>query len=205
MAAADDKDAREKSTFVVFWTSLPGILTGVGAVIGALAALIALFVGNGDSPSPATSIQTRPPPSISTPSSLSASPDAAGDGCLGRYFKGVSQDRITRLEVGAIGVNVTTPQQPTDGTVGLRLTKNGHPIGALRFDYVASNRLFKIQSVVDARCKVIEDYANTARGEDKQTLQNYQHLRLRLGGASYDVNFIGYTDFIQISFGPGAP
>ncbi len=38
-----------KGRFAAFWTSLPGILTAAAAFIGALAAVLALFIGGGDS------------------------------------------------------------------------------------------------------------------------------------------------------------
>jgi hypothetical protein len=37
-----------------FWTTVPGILTGVAGVLGAIAAIAALFIGKGDDPSSST-------------------------------------------------------------------------------------------------------------------------------------------------------
>jgi hypothetical protein len=50
MNDAERKDSEPpKGRFAAFWTSLPGVLTAAAAFIGALAAVLALFVGGGDS------------------------------------------------------------------------------------------------------------------------------------------------------------
>jgi D-xylose transport system substrate-binding protein len=49
--ASENNDKRTTSGFLTFWTTLPGILTGTAGIIGAVATLLALFVGDGDSES----------------------------------------------------------------------------------------------------------------------------------------------------------
>ena len=59
--ASENHDKRATSGFLAFWTSLPGILTGAAATIGAVAALLALFVGD-DSPDNGRPEPAQPPP-----------------------------------------------------------------------------------------------------------------------------------------------
>lgn len=106
-----------KSGFLAFWTSLPGVLTGVAAVVGAIATLAALFI------------------------------DDAGTGS---------------------GVRDDSPASETKA-------------------------VFKSESVVDELCETIEESSNTTQGGDKHVLQNYDTLRLALGGAYYDLRLGGDT------------
>jgi len=204
----NDKDGREKSAFVVFWSSLPGILTGVAAVIGAVAGLAALFLGNSDSgsraPVASSTSAAQAAPSVSAPARSNNGPNAAGGGCFPRYFNGIPQDRIAQLEAGTANFDVIAASQPKAGTVGLRFTNNNRSIGAIRFDFLPTNLIFKVESVVDARCKLIEDYSNITRGGDKNLLQNYDSLRLRLDGAAYDMNVDGAAT-IRLNFMSVAP
>ena len=47
---SENNDKRTTSGFLAFWTTLPGILTGAAAIIGAVATLLALFVGDDGGP-----------------------------------------------------------------------------------------------------------------------------------------------------------
>lgn len=109
-----------------------------------------------------------------------------GGTCYDTYFKGIPPDRITDLEEGAIDVKFLRPDLPLDQPVGLRFTSAGQGIGALRVQFFSSGELFKLQSVIDARCRRVEDYGNESRPERaKGTFGQYENLRARLGSDFY--------------------
>ncbi len=62
-----------------------------------------------------------------------------------------------------------------------------------------TSEIFKIESIVDEQCERIEEYSNTSRGGDKHVLQNYDSLRIGLGGAYYDLRLGGNTT-IRLNF-----
>lgn len=185
------KDERENSGFWAFWSSLPGVLTGVAAVIAAAGTLAALFVGGGgsESPGPGAAAVTQP----------SVAPDAGGEGCFGRYFEGIPRDRVGTVEAGTSDYDVITQTQPKAGTIGMTFTDSARPIGAIRFAFFPENRLFKIESIVDARCRLIEDYENPVRG-DKNVLQDSDTVRLQLAGGSYELTTSAWGSAIRIRF-----
>jgi len=89
----DDKSLGAR--FLAFWSSLPGVLTGVAALLAAVASLAALFTGGGgtDSGSPdavASAVGAEP----------SAVPGAAGEDCFHKYFKGIPSYRLGTVEAG---------------------------------------------------------------------------------------------------------
>jgi hypothetical protein len=136
----------------------PGILTGVAAVITAVATLGALFVGrSGDG--------TEAPTPGAAPTQPTGATAAGAGGCFGEYFKGIPQDRVGSVEAGAQAYDVITETQPKAGTIGMTFTNNARPIGAIRFAFFPANRFFKIESIVDAQCKPIEDYTNLEGGD----------------------------------------
>jgi hypothetical protein len=182
---------RRGSTFIAFWSSLPGILTGVAALITAIATLAALNVGDGGSGQTSAG---RPAPSQPT-----ASPRPSGDGCFGRYFAGIPSDRIAPVETGTADFDVITADQPKAGTIGLKFTNSNDPLGAMRIAFFPANSLFKIESIVDDRCTRIGDYSNVARGGDRNVLQNSDTVRFRIDGRYYDLR-IGASTTIRLNF-----
>lgn len=187
----ENKEEGAGSGFLAFWTSLPGVLTGVAAVVGAIAALAALFI---DDAGPGSRVPGGSPPSETTAAS---SPGATA--CLRRYFEGIPDDRIAAVEAGTVDLDVIAANQTKRGTVGLSLTNDNRPIGATRFAFFPAGEIFKIESIVDERCETIDAYSNTSRGGDKNVLQNYDTLRLGLGGAYYDLRLGGNTT-IRLNF-----
>jgi hypothetical protein len=125
---------------------------------------------------------------------------AASTECLDRYFMGILKDRVATLEEGAQDVDVIRPDQPKEGTVGIRLDALGSPIGALRFQFFpGSGDVFKIETVVDAQCRETQEFSNVSRASDKRTLQNYDTLRIQLGGRLYELRFGGGAE-IRLNF-----
>ena len=182
------EDEQAASGFWAFWRSLPGILTGVAAVITAVATLGALFVGRGGD-------GTESP----TAGAASTEATAATSACFDEYFKGIPQDRVGSVEAGAQAYDVITETQPKAGTIGMTFTNNARPIGAIRFAFFPANRLFKIESIVDAQCKPIEDYRNL-EGGDKHSVALDSTARLRLDGRYYDLSASGGGSIIRVSF-----
>jgi hypothetical protein len=75
---------RAESGFWAFWTSLPGVLTGAAAVIGAIAAVAALFIGSDDDeqPTPAvTATVPAAPPETDLERLLALLPASMRDDC----------------------------------------------------------------------------------------------------------------------------
>lgn len=187
----ENKGGGGRSGFVVFWTSLPGILTGVAAVIGAVATLAALFFNDEGTGSRV--------PNASAPSDTKAGSSPGGGRCFRRYLEGIPRDRIAPVEAGTQDLDVIAANQPKAGTVGLMLTNNGRSIGAMRFAFFPTSEIFKIESVVDEQCETVEEYRNTSRGGDKHGLQNYDTVRLSLGGTLYDLQ-LGGGSTIRLNF-----
>ena len=182
----EGKEGSAKAGFLAFWTSLPGVLTGVAAVVAAIATLAALFIDDAG-----TGARVPDPSPPSETNAASSSP--GGVACLGRYFDGIPRDRIATVEAGAVNLEVIAANQPKSATVGFRLTNDNRTIGAIRLAFSPTSEIFKIESVVDERCKTIEEYSNSTQGGDKHVLQNYDTLRLALGGAYYDLRLGGDT------------
>jgi hypothetical protein len=184
--SADDE--RPKSGLRAFWSSLPGVLTGVAAVIGAVAAVAALFVSNGGNGEEQAAV-----------AGASATAAATGGDCPDDYFKGVPEDKIDTVEAGTADFDAIMANQPKAGPFGLTLTNNGAPIGAMRLSYFPANTLFKVESIVDAKCARIDDYENISRGGDPNVLQNWDTMRMQLGGQYYDLR-VGESTTIRLNF-----
>jgi hypothetical protein len=185
------KDERADSGFWAFWSSLPGILTGVAAVLAAGGTLAALFVGSDPSESP------KPGAAVAT--EQVAAKDPGGEGCFSGYFEGIPRDRIGSVEAGATHYDVISESQPKAGTIGMTFTNNARPIGAIRFAFFPKNGTFKIESIVDAHCSAIEDYGNLAGG-DKHVLQDSGTVRVGLAGGFWDLTTIAWGSAIRVRF-----
>jgi hypothetical protein len=113
--------------------------------------------------------------------------EGTGDGsCFAGYFEGIPAGRVFTLEDGVQDRDVVGTTEPKAGPFGLRLNADGAAIGAIRMGFFPENGLFRIQSVVDAVCRPVEDYGNLNQpGTDKHALPNFNDLGVRLGGRSY--------------------
>ena len=199
-AVAMPKDERANSGFWAFWSSLPGILTGIAAVVAAVGTLAALFIGGDGAQAPAPGARITVEPTAGLSAGERASASGLGDErCFGRYFKGIPADRVGTVESGTTSYDVITPSQTKTGQIGMTFTRNARPIGAIRFALFPQNLVFKIESIVDARCRVIEDYESTTGG-DKHVWQDSTAVRLRLGGRVYDLTANGAGNRIRIAF-----
>lgn len=126
-------------------------------------------------------------------------PAALGE-CF-RQFLPSDRDRWISMEYGDPQPRVVTRlDQAENGGAGVLFTEDGRSIGAVRFRFVRSGQgaggavsgFFKIEQVVGAGCRRVEDYSNTS-GAQKDTLANYDYLDVLLDGRHYTLR-LGYTD-----------
>lgn len=166
-------------------------------VVGVVAIAIASFREPGG---PDGASGPNGPGEDSPDSTTQEQPGGVSAACFDQYFVNVPNDRIATLEEGAQDVDVIGPSQPKEGTVGIRLDVLGNPIGALRFQFFPrSGDVFKIESVVDARCRETQGFVNASRTSDPRTLQNFDTLRIQLGGSFYELRFGGGST-IRLNF-----
>src|SRR3954451_22974036 len=92
----EDDSGKAKSGFLAFWTTLPGILTGVAAVITAFVGL-ATFLRS-DTPSTEPAARTEPAQTTA----------ATGSGILSRGRLSLRSGDQADLETGVIGVSTGT-------------------------------------------------------------------------------------------------
>lgn len=110
----------------------------------------------------------------------------AAGGCLAGYFEGIPAERVFTLEDGVRDRDVIGTTERKEDPFGLRLNADGRPLGAIRMRFFPDNGLFRIESVVDAACRPVEDYGNVNQpGTDKHALPNFNDLGVRFGGRSY--------------------
>ena len=95
------------------------------------------------------------------------------------------------MESGAAAIEVLTADQPKDRPVVVVVTERGQPVGAVSFNFYPSDGLFKLDEVVDAQCKPMEQFRNQSRGGDKRVLQDWDTLEMTLGGTVYALR-LGY-------------
>ncbi len=190
------KDERTGSGFWAFWSSLPGILTGIAAVIAAAGTLAALFAGGDGTEASAPGATAGAEPTFA--------PGPGDDACFGRYFSGIPRDRVGAVEAGARAYDVIQENQSKKGMIGMTFTNNGRPIGAIRFQFFRDNALFKIESIVNARCAPTEEYENIIGG-DKHAIEDNGTVRIRLGGGFYDMTVNGGGNLIRIAFLSAVP
>ena len=120
-----DKEEGTGSRFMAFWSSLPGVLTGVAGVLAAIATLAALFVGrdsDGDASGGAAGIGAAP----------ATVPGADVDDCFAEHFKGIPANRLGTVEAGAYD-DVIEANEPKAGPIGMTFTDFGRPLGGMRF------------------------------------------------------------------------
>jgi hypothetical protein len=208
---SDDPAPRRRSGFLAFWTSLPGVLTGVAAVIAAAGALAAVFRGDGDGgssrdsvsggaaqvSSPAPAAESSPPPE-SSPGDAEAA-GAASAGCFGAVFAGIPQGRRAPVEAGTTAFDIVTSSEPKAGPLGLRFTDHGGTVGGIKVTWYPVNDIFRVESVVDAGCGPVEDYANLVDRGQKDVMENSDTLRIRLAGRYYELRLNGGS-YVRVVF-----
>lgn len=125
-----------------------------------------------------------------TSSETAASPSASG--CFDPFFSEIPADRQTPLEVGASDKTILAANQTKTTPIALLFNENREAIGAMIFSVFPDNNLFKIDTIIDASCRPVEQYANASRGGDKRNMQNWDTLQMTINAQSYTLR-LGYS------------
>jgi len=189
-------DSGEDAPRGSFWTTLPGIFTGAAAVITAIVGLIGAlnslgWIGSRDSRPTAPAAVAPGIKRPAGPASPPGTPIAAGD-CFVGFFEGIPAERVRQVETGRRDLTLIRPDQPKDPPLGIKFTEFNRPIGAIRLVFISANEIFKVERVVDAACRPVETFFNASRPADKDVLQNWDSLRVELGGQAYELR-LGYS------------
>lgn len=160
-------DKSSLDTFWTFWSTLPGILTGIAAVIAAITGLYLAFRAH-PTPIPAPS----PTPAVSpAPTKTIAAPDDVDwDKCFPPEFVGA-----TSIEEGTQEVFF----EPQAGVIRIKLTDNYQPLGAITLTYHSSDDNFVVEKVVDSKCGAIE--------VKDHNLGNDDWLKISFGDQKYEL------------------
>ena len=157
-------------SLLTFLGTLPGILTGIAAILTAAAGLYLAFGSR-----PQDHGNSQPPPSP-TPF-VSPTPEDRFAGCVEQEFP-----QADELEEGTFDAILHL----RDHVIRVKFTHNGKPLGAMSLRLYAEENppLLKIERIVDSQCNAIQDFSNTDRpGMDG--MQSYDHLRVGFGGHDY--------------------
>lgn len=187
-----------QKTDASFFTTLPGILAGIAAVITAIGGIYIATrsVSNSNdgrtstSPVAASTIRSQDVTPLTSPHGSSSVATALSNDCFKHHISGIPEERQRAIESGNREVVlVKREQQPKDGPLGIKLLEHGQAIGAIRFNLFSSADLpiFKDIKLYNASCQEIEDYSNKTRGGDKHVINNWDELRAQLNGRTYDL------------------
>lgn len=190
-----------------FWTTVPGILTGIAAVITAIGALVGVLFTAGVFDSGSTIVVDGTPGPTSTVVGQSPTPKPTPppsvDDCFEQFLSEIPEDRRATVEEGSSDLDVIGPPQPPDEPVGIMFTDLNVPIGAIKIQFFPNGDLFKVLAVVNSRCEAIEDYESQS-GSDRTVVQNYSRLKIRFGDDFYELRLLGNAD-VTIAFVRVAP
>lgn len=185
---------KEKS----FWKTVPGLLTGIAAIITAISGfLVALSTTGllGTAPTPTASAATQTPTSLlantmaptvqQTPvtDETSSPPSSSGD-CLDEFLADVPADRISTVEVGTQAMRLIAPTQSMEEIIAIKFEDLRTPLGVMKFYAFPENQIFRIVEIIDANCQRIEEY-EPSESPDKNALGYYEDLNLNLNGTDY--------------------
>jgi hypothetical protein len=206
----DDPTPRRRSGLPAFWTSLPGVLTGVAAVIAAAGSLVAVFHGGdggggraaASGRDPQVSASSAPPAELAPGDADAAA--AATAGCFDAPFAGIPQGRLAPVEAGTSAFDIVTSSEPKAGAIGLRFTDHGRTVGGIKVTWYPVNDIFRVESVVDAGCRPVGDYANVVDRGQKDVMENSDTLRIRLAGHPYELRLNGGAE-VRVAFLEVAP
>lgn len=153
-------------------------------------------------PTPAATSAAVPTPTPAQDVS-SASPE--------RCFKQLLPERRwVELEYGDVEFrDIIRRQLPQQLPVGILLKDGGVAVGAVRLRFLSSgggdkpSGFLRVDAVYGPDCRPTGDYGNADRPGVKDTLNDYEYLRMTLGGKTYDLR-VTYTehDTIRALFAP---
>ena len=164
-------DKPTTSAFVTFWSTLPGILTGVAALITAIVGLY-LAVGPRNNN---TNVGTSPTPFVTPKTEIRSA------NCLEQEFANADP-----VEVGSGGQGLTSK----DGLTRIKLTANHIVVGGLKFKFHRVGDYFELEQVLDSKCQPVERLRNLSRQspvDENNKPKNWDTLELSLGGHPYSL------------------
>ncbi|MFL6255565.1 MAG: hypothetical protein ACJ74T_11175 [Pyrinomonadaceae bacterium] len=170
------------TTFMEFWTTLPGILTGIAAVITASAGLYLAFVHTNIIDNPV------PPPSIpvnSLQGNSSPTPESSPNNCLKQ-----DSGELNSIEAGS-------PEQtlePSAGVIRIKLTDNHQTVGTLCLKFYPDGRgYFEIEQLIDSKGEAVKGLYNETTSEYVENkLGNDDSLDIPLGGRKYSLRLMSH-------------
>src|SRR5215204_5555171 len=121
------------NTFMEFWITLPGMLTGIAAVITAIAGLY-LAIG-----SPKNNNPHVPPTPTSSASSIQKSSSPTPESSPANY----TEKEIAGAD--SIEVGGTSVLHLKDNVLRMKFTDNGQSVGAMSLKFYPDNALFKVE------------------------------------------------------------
>jgi hypothetical protein len=143
-------------------------------------------------------VKQRSEPETASNAEDSRSVDRAD--CLQRHFRSLPKDRVSTIEAGTKAYQVIAPQQSKEESIILIFKENRRAIGAVTFQFYSDGNFFKIESVIDSDCHPVHAYSNATRNGDKNVLQNWDDLQVRLGGLDYLLHFDYAEGRIAVDF-----
>jgi len=99
----------------------------------------------------------------------------------------VAEGRRRTLPAEAQDVDVLGEAEPKLREFGLVLTNVGEVVGAMKLGYDTDATQFRIAGAVDARCRAITWTATDPPGPNPPLVNNFNHLKLTLGGTPYEI------------------
>jgi hypothetical protein len=124
---------------------------------------------------------------------------AAAAGCFSAPFAGIPQGRLAPVEAGTTAFDIVTSSEPKAGPIGLRFTDHGRTVGGIKVAWHPVNGIFRVESVLDAECRRVSNYANVVHQGDKDVMQDSDALRIRLAGHYYDLRLNGGS-LVRVAF-----
>ena len=183
-----------------FWTTAPGVITAVAALVTAIGGLIGVLYTAGvftsDNPSSPNGQESSSAAGSASSSAEAPGGDAQGggaaalsatpEGCLVGYFEGMEPDRVRFVEVGADDVDLISTTQPKGPPAGMVVTDGGSTVSAIRLSLDSGTGAFTIDSVVDGECSPIA-YRIEGASQVPDVAQSYDSLIFERAGKGYSI------------------
>lgn len=182
MSRKSERNSNKSSSsnaFLTFWSTLPGILTGVAALITAIVGVyLALGPRNNDNHNAVISPTPQP----------TRTAEVSTGTCFEQEFA-----KVDPVEVGSGEQHISSK----DGVTIFKLTDKHVVVGALRLRFYRVGDYFEVEKIVDSKCQHIEGMRNLSRQapvDENNKPRNYDELEIPLGGQEYSLR-LGFDAF----------